>query len=289
MAKLFNIAEKRVAVLSLNLLGFHALCAPDRQATRAQRINEISTALLTMAVACAHSERGVMDSFHGDHFVLTFNASRAVAGPLAAAVRTANTFIQVVRSDPQLSGCVVAAGAASGRAQVGTFGIDGYRRMSVVGEAYRNATALQLAAVQFLRMNSHAGLDSGCLVDETALKELGSCPFHLQIVGCIQSSHTRTGQSEKQCRTAYFALDASSLNSVQDEWLYELDAMEATDPYTEPNRAMIALMGGSVAECRSIVDAHNNTQYALPPRLMGTTSSLSPGPSGSHDIASKPQ
>eukprot|EP00658_Telonema_sp_P-2_P006747 TRINITY_DN12546_c0_g1_i2.p1 TRINITY_DN12546_c0_g1~~TRINITY_DN12546_c0_g1_i2.p1 ORF type:complete len:257 (-),score=54.53 TRINITY_DN12546_c0_g1_i2:120-890(-) len=133
MAKLFNIAEKRVAVLSLNLLSFHALCAPDRQASRAQRINEVSTTLLTLAVASAHEERGVMDSFHGDHFVITFNASRAVAGPLAAAVRTANAFIRRVRSDPQFGGCAVAAGAASGRAQVGTFGIDGYRRMSVVG------------------------------------------------------------------------------------------------------------------------------------------------------------
>ena len=36
----------------------------------------------------------------------------------------------------------------------------------------------------------------------------------------------------------------------------KLDAMEATDPYTEPNRAMIALMGGSVAECRDMIEMH---------------------------------
>ena len=96
MSKLFNIAEKRVGVLSLNLIGFHALCAPERHLTRTHKITDISTTLLAAAVACSHQERGVMDSFHGDHFTLTFNASRAVAGPLAAAVRTANAFIRNV-------------------------------------------------------------------------------------------------------------------------------------------------------------------------------------------------
>jgi hypothetical protein len=176
MSKLFNVSEKRVGVLSLNLVGFHGLCAPHRQASRAQRIQEVSTELLSLAVACAHRERGVMDSFHGDHFVLTYNASRAVGTPLAAAVRSGNLFIEEVRGCDVFNGCGgVAAGAAAGRAVVGTFGIDGYRRLSVVGEAYRSAVGLQQAAVQFLRMNRDLVEREGCVVDGLGAKELGTC------------------------------------------------------------------------------------------------------------------
>ena len=261
MAKLFNVAEKRVGVLSLNLVGFHGLCAPERHLTRAHKIHELSTALLTMAVGCAHRERGVMDSFHGDHFVLTFNASRAVAGPLAAAVRTANAFIGEVQESGQFDGCGgVGAGAASGRAHVGTFGIDGYRRMSVVGEAYRAANALQQAAVQFLRMNASV-LREGCLVEEAALKELGSCAFHLQVVGCMQSSAHRAAGG-KAAATAYYAHPADQDEKTKEamqadgEWLYELDAMAASDPYVEANKAMTALMCGDVGLCSTLMDAH---------------------------------
>ena len=207
MAKLFNVAEKRVGVLSLNLVGFHALCAPEKFATRAHKINELSTTLLTLAVACSHAERGVMDSFHGDHFTLTFNASRVVSGPLAAAVRTANAFIEEVRQRGQFDGCRgVAAGAASGRAHVGTFGIEGYRRMSVVGDVYRAANGLQQAPVQFLRMSGV--LREACAIEEGGLKELGNCAFHMQAVGCVQGSAYRSAAragAEKAPPAVYFA------------------------------------------------------------------------------------
>ena len=260
MAKLFNVAEKRVGVLSLNLLGFHGLCAPERAMSRAQKISELSTDLLELAVASAHRERGVMDSFHGDHFTLTFNASRAVAAPLAAAVRTASAFIAGVSESAQFRGCGgVGAGAASGRAHVGTFGIDGYRRMSVVGEAYRTANTLQTAAVQLLRMN--AGIRPGCMVEEAAFKELGNCALHLQLAACLQSSAHRA-QGGKTPAKAYFAHPVDQDENTMDamkadgEWLYELDAIEATNPFLESNRAMLALMDGNAALCGELIDAH---------------------------------
>ena len=274
MAKLFNIAEKRVAALSLNLVGFHALVAPDPQASRTQRIHDVSTELLELAVACAHSERGVMDSFHGDHFVLTFNASRAVGTPLAAAVRTANAFIAEVHGSGTFDGCRgVAAGASAGRAVVGTFGIDGYRRLSVVGEVYRNAHALQQAAVQLLRMNQQAVLGrEGCMVDGPALKELGSCPFHMQVVGCVQGSEQRAaagGSVKATPPIVYFALEAGGDDATRaameadGEWLYELDAIGASDPYVDANRALLALMDGNIELCRELVDAHAASALAL--------------------------
>jgi hypothetical protein len=89
IGRLFVMSEKRVAVLSLNLMGFGALLSKDASKTRQQRINDLTARLLTAVVSAAQAEKGVMDSFHGDHFVLTFTASRPVVSALAAAVRTA--------------------------------------------------------------------------------------------------------------------------------------------------------------------------------------------------------
>ena len=263
MTKLFTVTEKRVGVLSLNLVGFHALCAPERTITRAHKVNVISTSLLTAAVACSHAERGVMDSFHGDHFTITFNASRVVAGPLAAAVRAANSFIFNVNENPSLGGPVkgVAAGAAAGKAHVGSLGIDGHRRMSVVGEVYRTATALQQASLQFLRMSGHLGLREGCMVEESAERELGSCGIHLQAVGCIVGSDQRARATTK-VPLVYFALDAdvrresAAAMQADGEWLYELDALESSDPFREPNRAIEALVRGDSDQCGLILKSH---------------------------------
>ena len=41
------------------------------------------------------------------------------------------------------------------------------------------------------------------------------------------------------------------------EWLYELDAIEATDPFLEPNRAMLALMEGSDERCAEMLETQN--------------------------------
>ena len=260
MAKLFNVIEKRVGVLSLNIVGFHALCTPDRVASRANKTNSISTTLLTLAVACSHRERGVMDSFHGDHFILTFNASRSVTGPLAAAVRAADNFISQVHEALGATG--VAAGAAAGKALVGTFGIDGYRRMSVVGEPYRTAVALQLAAVQHLRINGGVlpPASEGCMVDESAPKELSNSAIRLQIVGCAQSAQQRakttTAPPKGASPVVYSARPCRDhVPAADGEWLYELDEIEASDPFVEPNRILQALMRGELELCARALEA----------------------------------
>ena len=281
---------------------------------RAQKIDELTSALLSLVIACSRAERGVMDSFHGDHFTITFNASQAVAGPLVAAVRTANEFIKAVNDSSEFAGCngsgrrtrlpkgeppgmsrapvsitPIAAGAAVGRASVGTLGIDGYRRVSVIGEVYRNACGLQQAAVQFLRMNgTHLLRGGGCLVDEPATRELGSSAVHLQLVGCLQPSMHRAIAPQKSSSAGacspppptaltkvYFAhaVNSEEANAeaklADGEWLYELDAIESTNPYIDPNRALAALIGGDLKLCSELLATSSKTntdQQAEPPQ-----------------------
>ena len=218
-----------------------------------------------------------MDSFHGDHFILTFNASRVVAGPLAAAIRTAHLITAEVADDTTFQGCLgIATGASSGRAHIGTFGIDGYRRLSVIGEPFRQATLLQQAAVQILRINNdgtsaQSPLSNGCLVEEVSLKEVANSAFHAQAVGTIQSSRHRAFGGEKAPTIAYFVHPAianhggnpnggGNLACDDGEWLYELNAIEASNPFLTPNRAMLALFEGNHEACGALVDAHKVTQ-----------------------------
>ena len=221
MSKLFTMAEKRVAILSLNLVGFNRV-ALNQAGLRPQRINDVTSRLLSIVVAAAQREKGVMDSFHGDHFVLSYNASRVVGNGLMSAVRTASSVCDEVRRDGRFSGCCgVAAGAASGKAQVGTLGIDGHRRFSIVGPVYRNAIALQAVCAQFLQKTAGRGgrkiPQSGCIVDEAAVKEIGECGLYMQLVGVgvspISGAHRRL-------LAAHVTATKAGGGAEDDEWLY---------------------------------------------------------------------
>ena len=60
------------------------------------------------------------------------------------------------------------------------------------------------------------------------------------------------------------------------EWLYELDAIEATDPYIEPNQAMMALIRGDVTLCGQLIQAHNaNAKSISNVKMLDSQSSLS--------------
>ena len=280
-ATLCVTSERRVAVLSMNLLGFNNLVG-DRSAPRAQRIQDVTSRLLSVIVAAAQKERGVMDSFHGDHFILTFNASRAVAGSLAASIRTANVVGDEFRHDPILRNCIgVASGAAIGKAQIGTLGIDGFRRLSVVGAAYRAAIALQGVASQFLyKTPMRRGHVSGCVVDESAIKEIVDCGMYLQLVGrSVSGPSARRPEARHVYAAQYHGHTKADVED--DEWLYELDAIQSGDPYKDSNNALVALMDGDVQLCSQLLGAYRSTISQL-----GTSASVLTGSVVEHEVGS---
>ena len=259
IARLFVMNEKRVAVLSLNLVGFSGLLSSDSSGSpRPQRINDITARLLTIVVAAAQAEKGVLDSFHGDHFMLTFNASRPVASALAAAVRTSADVQGEVSEDPHFRGSLgVAAGASIGRAHVGTLGIDGHRRLSIICGAYRSAIGLQGVCAQYLQksvgIKKHTMPSvAGCVLDQKSLVEIdsNSCGIYTQLLGTAAAPVNPKGKRS----TVYAAhCQANGKHVNDDEWLYELDAMEAADPFLEPNRATMALLDGDMDACKQML------------------------------------
>ena len=264
LSRIKALSERRVAVLSLNLVGFgHLIGARDStaSASRQKRIIDVSGQLLQIIVKAAQRDRGVMDSFHGDHFILTFNASRVVVGALAAAVRTANRINDDVRRDPQFIGSLgVASGAAVSKAQIGTLGIDGHRRLSVVGPSYRSAIGLQEVCSQFIQQLPSSSLDGssppnvGCVLDQSGIREICNSAMYMQLIGVVIPP--RTTRPAKEARRIYAVYDSgttTTTNGAGEEWLYEMDSLEAGDPYIGPNAAVSSLIDGDVDACLQLL------------------------------------
>jgi class 3 adenylate cyclase len=128
-----------VSVAALNVVGFHAAALRDG----AVRLGNIAEALTALIAAAAMEERGVVDSFHGDHFLLTFNAAASCATHTIRAAKCALRIGQRAAATFAELGVRVAGGVASGPARCGTLGSKDARRFSIVGAAVPQAYALE--------------------------------------------------------------------------------------------------------------------------------------------------
>jgi class 3 adenylate cyclase len=170
-------APRSVSIICVNTVGFHAAALRDGAAALSQ-ISETLTAIVVAAVA---AERGVVDSFHGDQFLLTFNAAAPCATHATRAPRCAlriaqKTSAQITTTQiglgafrPDFSAeatdhsvnnsstnngsfaasataaaaLIVTAGVATGPARCGTLGCRDSRRFSIVGAPVPQAAALE--------------------------------------------------------------------------------------------------------------------------------------------------
>ena len=119
---------KRVTILAINGRGSHKICDIFSPAG----VETMTTSLTETIRVLAHSHRGVIDSFHGDHFVISFNAARANAEGPAKAARCAFELAQMgVASGFKFS----AMGISTGRACVGNHHVRVVGRGLADGEA----------------------------------------------------------------------------------------------------------------------------------------------------------
>ena len=165
------LMPKRVTILALNARGFHTAASPAAPYSISSQANALAEVISTLA----STHRGVVDAFHGDHFVLSFNAVRSNAeGPLKAC-RCALDAIAAVgclgggqRDDRsnnaafcglrggagrqgihQYRAAALSIGIASGRACVGHLGTATLKRLSIIGPAYGKAIALERLCRRF--------------------------------------------------------------------------------------------------------------------------------------------
>jgi hypothetical protein len=133
-----GLVSRRIAVLAFNLRGFHALAGAKTADAVA-----LQAAVQAAVEQAATDSGGVVDSFHGDRAVVSYNAVTPVA---SAAVSAA---IAALRLEATLRGGAIAnyggcsMGLASGAANVGNIGSPSSRRFCIVGNVYNQAVALE--------------------------------------------------------------------------------------------------------------------------------------------------
>ncbi|CUI14498.1 adenylate cyclase, putative, partial [Bodo saltans] len=135
-----SLASRRVTVAYGNMVGSSSLF-PDRGAQVAQKILGDVLSIIETAVT---AQRGVIDLYHGDRVMVSFNASTVLtsSGP-----RAARAILQIEKAIEDLASPSMPAvrwGVSTGNAVVGNFGTNRTRRFCVCGPVVNQAFALML-------------------------------------------------------------------------------------------------------------------------------------------------
>ena len=189
---------KKVAVLIVNARGTHKLLSHG-----ATKLEREQACLVDLVERCSKSEKGVVDAFQGDHFVITFNAARPVGMPGRNAALVA---LSLDEQSPEHQGTPrFSMGMAVGRAFVGNAGSATLKKNCTIGTVYVSAVALERLSKRVAR---------ACIVNGRALPELEHF-VHAILIGSVQISDDD--------RDVVAALEGKvDDSSPNEEWLYQL-------------------------------------------------------------------
>lgn len=130
--------SRRVTVVMANLSSFHKAL----ELTGPVELQHLHAKVVSTMLDFVNQSKGVVDSFHGDRFQISFNASTTCQGH---GTRAATMVLNVTAS---LTAAAVKGftgirfGAATGNALCGNFGAEGMKRFSVVGAVVNHSFAL---------------------------------------------------------------------------------------------------------------------------------------------------
>jgi class 3 adenylate cyclase len=236
LTEIHNLVPKNVAILILNARGTHALALSGG----AGELEAEQVKLVELIQKCTRSGNGVVDAFQGDHFVITFNAVRAVGTPVISAARVALKIEERAQHEGLALGCF-SMGLGGGRALVGNVGSATMKKSCTVGSVYTIAAGLEVLAKRVGRTCVTHGRCLSGLQHTTSIMLLGSAQLtatRQEVTGCIMSRP---------------ATESTSPDSHA--WLYRSDAANTDDEFSNFNTLMeIFIIDGVDAVERAIED-----------------------------------
>ena len=221
-----SLRADTVTVLVLNLRGFHA-------ATKSLDVDSVLRRYadtVTAVMKGLSDNKGVLDTFQGDHFTATFNAVTT------AAQHSRRATVAALRIAAAVAGCgfelKTSAGVATGRALVGNAGNSEMKKFCVVGGVFTQAAALE----RLCRL--YAG--ATCLVPQRIQSDLEAF-VHLRAVDLVQLPCA--------ARPAVI-LDAAAEVAAgdDDEWLYLVDKAAKADVHAATNAVFKLLASKKYAQ-----------------------------------------
>ena len=244
-----KLATKRVTVLAVNILMFHA-------ATKALKEN-VGSMHATVTVALLEAVRvakGIMEHFHGDRFTVTFNAASSVSAHAKAACRAVLAIVAIEKNfaDKEMFSPPVrfTMGVMSGLATVGNMGGGDVRRHSIVGSVFRDATLLE----RLCKMYGEQALVGNAVVTDS------TDAYRFQFIDVIR---VLSEDHISRTRLRIAAVRSVIAETDNDEWMYQLQAAEAANPYSGSNAAFQAFFEGKAEEAATALGAITKAPIAL--------------------------
>lgn len=138
-----GLLAQSVTVLAANLEGFEAAVLEQAREAVVRGVGE--TVRFVHEAAAAH--KGVVQLYHGDHFVVTYNA----VTPCAAHARRGVSTAQQLATGAQAIGLKLGlrAGVATGKCLVGNLGSAEAKAFNTIGAAFTQAGLLERLARQY--------------------------------------------------------------------------------------------------------------------------------------------
>lgn len=240
-----KLVTRKVTVLAVNACGFHAMarnCPPDaiiRQ--HGEMLQAINTAI--------HNHKGVVDSFHGDHVIASFNAVTSVGSHAPAAARAALAIrAELLKRRVEHKILGVNCGIATGQAQVGNMGSGNLRRFCIVGQPYGHALVLERLCKRYGQPQDGVVLLSGVAIADCEQF------FEIQYLDVISVADSK--------RVRLAALKSEHAEAT-DEWMYSLGSATA---YSLHNESFCLFCEGDVTGARAAMKKHREFVLSREPR-----------------------
>jgi class 3 adenylate cyclase/HAMP domain-containing protein len=226
-----SLVSKKVGVLTINARGTHNLATNGGVA----RLESEQVRLVELVERCARAEKGVVDAFQGDHFVLTFNAVRSVGSPGRNGALVGLSVEEGAQRDGLTLG-EFSMGLSVGRAYVGNVGSATMKKNCTVGGVFTTAVGLERLAKRLGRT---------CVVNGRCLNDLEHAVYYM-LLGSVQLSFdTRDVAGCVMGRV-------EGPTGGDQEWLYQME--RKANPFREYNELIETYLKEGVDAVSRVLD-----------------------------------
>ena len=224
-----SLTKRSISVLQINVRHFEPSLNPLSAAEGLQLCDRLYHDVCSEM----REQKGVIASFHGDHFLVTFNAASPAASPSKRAAIAALKVRDALKS----LRCQTTCGISSGTALCGNAGCSELKGFSCVGRVVVQAVVLERLAKLF----SERYGDSVCILATGACATDIQYDVLFQIVDFVAIP-----------RPELLLQIVSLKHAKDDEWMYQLHQGESLDPFATVNAAFHSLHRGDVEKARAL-------------------------------------
>eukprot|EP01064_Diplonema_japonicum_P026184 TRINITY_DN3759_c2_g2_i1.p1 TRINITY_DN3759_c2_g2~~TRINITY_DN3759_c2_g2_i1.p1 ORF type:complete len:857 (+),score=191.53 TRINITY_DN3759_c2_g2_i1:89-2659(+) len=229
--------HKKVTLLACNMLSFL-----NGQGDGATQLLKGVADYLTMALHYIKNSKGVPDSFNGDRLFASWNGVRACSSYRTAAYNCARGI-----SRDQSTGKRFSIGIVSGEVRCGNMGCDGMKKYTFVG-----SLASWVHIVE--RVGRIRGADVA--IDNVVREEVATVAFTRSLQHVVFTKHA------PGTLMIYQAMHEKEVR--EEEWMYQLEAGNSSDPYKAYNMSYEQFMDKNIESARkSLEDVQDDNSEVL--------------------------